>query len=593
MITDRYLYTLSWQNNSINVHPVEDNVQIEYEKLDYMAYLRPKMTGSLVFVNSAKDSIFDYNIFTTTPWWMVFTLEVFRGSRSNNPIYTGKFRIYDGSFDADRCTFTVTPEPYDDYSCLIYKGDDEINMITTTGDDYTVTHDSPEYGYESKTVNEWFTPATPLPTVVTLLSSNTSSPDYGFTLYFYARTYMPQQGGYLNHSEYRRDIAFTTTNVAPSSDWAALSGWDTSGGTYKWVRSYLNSINQTITNPYELHDNGKKFILTAESQPTSYSTSRCLRLNRMIEVFADNCGIGFDSIFFKGSTSYVWSNIGYYPPGIQSNVNPLSNIMMLQKSEISNQSDAATKGIMTFNTMMRLLYEMFNIQWFVNDNGNLQIEHISYFDNIAQGLDLTNSSYMEYIDAQNKWEYDFKNLKSERWKFMEAESTEFIGEPIDYTNDWTNMTMYRDAEIIEHNIDEITTDIEYAFSKPTEISNDGWFMFQTYYIPRPNKYVVGYEPSLYTQRFGYNMHLSLNNLHYYYWRHQRPFAYGQMNNQFTNFLTTEYIKIQTELTIPACDIDVNKLVKTEIGWGKVIAATEDFKTRTIKLTVAHRAGTQT
>jgi len=586
MITNRYLYKLEWGNNTRNVFPIEDGAGIVYEKEDYMAYFRAKFNGSLIFRNDSKSGVFDYNIFKNANWYDVFTLYIYRTSYTSDPIFTGKFRIYDGGFDDDKCTFTVTPEVVDDYSCLIYKGEDEVNIISTVADRYSVFHYSTDDDYETIVLPLPYPVNTSIPTPTSVIYYTGAIFPFGYVVY--RTTVVNTSQNTIVTTELRRDVRYTISALNPSTtgspNWVSdPEGNPQEDGRYKWVR-YYNNVDLTMSSPYITTYDG--YYLKSSPVVDVIETDRCILLWDIVEVLADNCDLTASSQFFLGSMNYVLDEVGY-PPGY--NTNPLQGLFILPKSEISDKSDAATKSVITFNDLMRLLYEMFQVKWYV-ENGVLKIEHESFFDDASnQGEDLTSADYIDYIDASNKYDYQYVNVKSERWKFMEADGVDFVGKEMEYSNLAPNLDMYRDAEIIEHNVDSITTDMDFAFKKPNEISKDGWFMFQTYYDG--SSYYVGYDGGIISSKYEQNLHLSVANLQWYYWRHIRPFPVVNLN--VLGNLTTvpifsrKKIKIQKELTVPACDIDVNKLIKTELGWGEVKEATEDFKTRTIKLVIAH------
>lgn len=587
MITDRYLYKLEWgTNNSKNVFPIEDSVGIVYEKDDYMAYFRAKLDGKLIFQNDSKAGYYDYEIFKNAQWYEVFTLSIYRVSRQATPIWIGKFRIFDGEFDRDRCLFSVTPEPYDEYSCFLYYKDDEINLISTIGDRYTVKHYAPEVEYEVMMYQEARPPSfIPIKPSTIVTYSGVPYPQ-GYTLYSVKVEH--RYSVTILSYELRRDVLVTNSNVTPSG-WYSDPSNPQQNGDYKYVRNYMDAPS-TLQNCYI--NNGAGFILDESllALPSVLETERCIWLNDIFTSFTGFCEssylLTFKSHFFQDATNYVIKSRGYQDSFIY---NPLKYIFFLPKSEISNKSDAATRSVTSFGSFMEMMYDMFQVKWYI-ENHELHVEHVSYFT-AQQGIDLTSVEYRDYIEATNKYSFEYDNIKSERWKFMEAVNLDFVGEQIEYTNLSPNLRLYRDADITEHGLESITTDHDLAFSRLTDISKDGWFVFQCYYGDFDNdnvdEYYVGNEIGYLSKMHGQNKHLSLANLHHYYWMHDRPFPYGVMNNTAVTFESSKKTKIQEEITVPACDIDVNKLVRTHLGWGEVKEAREDFKTRTIRLVLAY------
>lgn len=82
-------------------------------------------------------------------------------------------------------------------------------------------------------------------------------------------------------------------------------------------------------------------------------------------------------------------------------------------------SDAATIERVTFKSLMADLFALFSVQWFIDSNYNLRIEHTTFFDGTT-GLNVTGSSYSNYMRGTNKTEYDIKGIvKEEIWSIID------------------------------------------------------------------------------------------------------------------------------------------------------------------------------
>ena len=105
-------------------------------------FYRRKFNGSLTFVNNNGDDDFDliYVCRQTIPCDKL----LFEIQKNGTTYWQGYFSASEGEFDMNKCTFTVTPLPDDDYTELLDKADDQYNILTlsafqTTAGSFTYT----------------------------------------------------------------------------------------------------------------------------------------------------------------------------------------------------------------------------------------------------------------------------------------------------------------------------------------------------------------------------------------------------------------------------------------------------------------------
>ena len=326
-----------------------------------------------------------------------------------------------------------------------------------------------------------------------------------------------------------------------------------------------------------------------------YGNVRYLRdiIRGIIDGNNDPNGLEYQSMFFN--SRYDMMKGGFF-----SNVrNIRQNMMIAHKSDIrlgvpyiswgqpESDIDHATKGIITFERLMDIL-KVFNVDWYINESGFFEIEHIKYFENgnnylgtgFGVGKDVTGEDYAQNL---NSYKYIKGELfKYEKFKFMEQRGLDFVGLPITYG---VCANQDPDTNVIEHSFNELTTDITFIHEDEEAISREG-FVLLMYYKINDNIWVAK-ERGYMTESTLPNVHLSWANLHDNYWKYGRIFSTGYINGAWTTF--SSYIKNieQVDVSYPLCceEFEPYKLITTSLGDGEIFEATLDAKTGwiTVKL----------
>jgi hypothetical protein len=277
-------------------------------------------------------------------------------------------------------------------------------------------------------------------------------------------------------------------------------------------------------------------------------------------------------------------------PLTAANPNPTGNLQILQKSDYKrpDSSEAAKEINISIKTLIDILCKMFNCAWYIDTTGNLIIEHIYYFENDLSyriprpyGLDLTTSDFESYVLNKNKYEY--KNLeipKQEIFEFMEAETIDFKGEPIEYESACAT------PEKITYSVQDVTTDLEYISKSPDKISDEGMVLLATEATATPGEYNLLYENGVITGLNLPNGHLSWANLHDTYWKYNRYMPTGLMNATETTFLSSKKLIQRIEIQVPECCISTfNPLYKVKTPYGDCFTEEAEYNlsTKTLKL----------
>jgi hypothetical protein len=242
------------------------------------------------------------------------------------------------------------------------------------------------------------------------------------------------------------------------------------------------------------------------------------------------------------------------------------NLLIWQKSDIKrpNSFQAATIGNMTLKQALEIV-GVFNCSYKVESGNILRIEHISYFEGEeTEGEDMT-TTYPSRVNNRNTYSYDDNELvKYDKFSWMDAvQDRDFKGLDIEYLNDCSENTRTYAAG-------KITTSISEIIENANNFSDDGFVLASAVlingdYIVVSDRGKISNEPKL-------NAPLSFANLHYNYWRYDRPFAEGNMNGVLTQFITEKKTKRQGVVNLPINPDDFfsynfRNLIKTGLGWG--------------------------
>jgi len=242
--------------------------------------------------------------------------------------------------------------------------------------------------------------------------------------------------------------------------------------------------------------------------------------------------------------------------------NHLLHLTIAQKSDIARHdtSDPAAYGMMSWNEMMDILWSMFQVSWdYDSATDTINIEHISWWT-YGPGLDLRTQALCK---ATNKYSYIKENMpKYEYFSFMEASRSSFIGLPIWY-----------DSKCVDNNpetnkkttVINVTTDLEYIINYREQISDEGFVILCNY--EDGGLYYVEVQASAVFGVVALNNHLGWENLHNYYFRHNRVLIEGYLNGVLTDFYTAQKNRVQECFAIvcPSDDFDPNDTITTELG----------------------------
>ena len=488
------------------VYPgVGRDFSIEFDIWDHK--YRPKLSGDLVFMNNQLQA--DYSeladiIYTGAE--VNIRIERSCTDTTASDWFVGYFSIVDCKWDADRGLCTVNPTPNDKYRLPQELGDTNVNL-----------HD--------------YNPSVSV-------GLNYGEVDSGYPIYS------------------------DCTALSPS-EWQAEN--DPPPGT-TW-----NDYAYTSVSPCFGGLNIYEFIYQVDNI-VDFGNGRGMLLRDAIQAIASTVYAGeYVSTFFENDeypTGHPLTPIGSKNYVTNTDPNPLNGMVLIQKSNIRTTSDPATKWDMTFNQLMEMLKNTFNVDWFIDDDDKFRIEHVSYFDTTSgSDLDLTALDGGKWVNRMNKWEYDTNEMFSrEHFKFNDSFYEDFIGKDIEY-NRIATFCRYKDK--VKNYEPGLSTDALNLYVKMESLENDGYAL-----VTVGSDMVILNEVGTLSSDILPNAHLSWANLHNNYWRHDRILGTGIMNGQQTTFETYRRNIKQAAITYPECCGTFDPLTKklTNLGEGEVGAA---------------------
>ena len=253
-----------------------------------------------------------------------------------------------------------------------------------------------------------------------------------------------------------------------------------------------------------------------------------------------------------------WIGGQNYVTGLTNQVNAL---YLLQKSDAIDPlaSSPAVRGEMTLLEMLRILNQMFNVFWDIDENGNLRIEHFMYWQ-VQIGLDLTAITNVREPMLFNS--LLFVIPKFERFGMAESRGVDFVGTDIVYDSPCANP-----SEVAETQIPNVCTDIYNVYTDPDAISKSG-FVFLATEVISGDVSVITDEGAL-TGTPVNNAPLSWANLHRDYFTWNRYMQQGMMNNSLTTFDSVrpniEQPEVSTALCCASLLFDPRDSITTNMG----------------------------
>lgn len=279
--------------------------------------------------------------------------------------------------------------------------------------------------------------------------------------------------------------------------------------------------------------------------------------------------------------------------GSQDYVGARTDLVITPRSNvISSYYDMpAQNAPISLSNIFRMLKEAYKCYWHIDENGNMHIEHVSYYDN---GYSYTEDAPQVLVNleteqhtrtteskcfGQNKVKYDKQDMPAQfTFGWGDTQTIPFDGYPINCLDNYVQK-----GTKSEQLIGDFDTDVDFVMSSPNDVSKDGFFLFALPLVDGNYSQTLKIETVRIQDENGEPYEVTIQNadaafvkIHETWWRYALPCENIEVNNTDTNAITTGRYKAQTVEFADTSMADVigdvdecNKIIRTQQGDGHV------------------------
>lgn len=575
-----FLYTHFIEDEEIQPFDLRNN-SIIIEKDDNRMFYRKKLNGNITIADISRLNIEDYTLISGIEKGTNATYDrqqLFSYTIKENGVdwFDGYFNIYNVSFEPSRKIANIEITAKDNYTDVLAKFDTEINILDNTTYEVHVPIKMEivaniQYGDDTFTADNiydsWVTGTTP-----------SGSDQY---MYLLINFKILVSEGIDPGTDWVYDSQITNTDGSISdvyyNTFSMSTIFDgTEGIEYLTGITSMPSGKSVLIYPMR-RDLSKVIVISTDFYPgflwsSIEKTRYYVKLKDVMSAYMT--AIGFSGIYkssFFDNDAYDSDKGGnpgtknYYS---QISPNPMNDLIICSESDMKKPfaTEQDSSVLCTLNKMITVLKDMFNVDWFIDSDGNFRIEHISYFTK-EKNFDLT-TNYLKYFKTKTNYQYNTQDqCNQEKWSFYKGGNNDFSEVAIDY--DQITLVLGQEKKVVKKSI-EATTDITLAQSADFAYDSNGLFFLAV--IPATSGFDIAEETGLKTGLTMKNGHLSTYNLVEHYHNFNRPFISGKIDGVTINFVTMRKIAKGEQIEIKSFVgqiIDVYKLIKTELGYGEV------------------------
>ncbi len=613
---DRYRYYISLAGEEVEISPLgSSKIKFETSLEQDQVFYRTKLQGKLKLIQEDFTYLYAIEQSTDRCAVLTLRIESLCGGDYTD-FWSGTFSCNDVRFDIDNHVAEFEPTVLDKYSCVINNRKKPVNVLELATILSTEADLEPlGLQYSKVCVGQVYLGGHPTfpyhpsgsvsgPTLVGLTPDTASLDEEPVSGEYINDCVVEEEGWQIYKVVYRdkvegvdewtcettffRQIVETKDVLGVPSEplgdgWVNVESSEINGeASTLWARRPFGGTEETYTTSYQgvLTSNYRRIVTIKECKITDNQTNfiydKCRSFNDVLWFVANKyCGIipGLVSDFFSENTDDTYPDNEAYQKAKQY----LSLLTISQKSDVKKPAqvfaseavyvrgsgwqqtdpitktyEGATKGFLTWDQVEEMLKNIFNCYWDIDDNGNLRVEHLSYW--ASQGVfDLTVEKYKDYVRGKNKYEHEKVTMPQlERFEFMEKSyDVDFLGAPIEYDSACVNQDPDNNERIYQAS--QITTDLNLIYAVKEGISDDGFVIFQNYIDTEDEDTMkVQSEQGYISGLSGVNKHLSWANLHFNYHRWGRVLNEGVMNYLETDFVSAVKTKRQDLIKIKYC-----------------------------------------
>lgn len=253
-----------------------------------------------------------------------------------------------------------------------------------------------------------------------------------------------------------------------------------------------------------------------------------------------------------------------------------SDIRFIQRSDaIFFVLQNANIGLMSWGDLATWLRNSYQVYWSEDSDGNLRLEHYSFYENITVGIDATTGNKAKHTNQRINYTYkkdllplieninDDGNHHNYNWDAREIRYVDPSGDKLPCVG----------TSSLERSHGIFNSDLEFFIEYPTQIDRAGWVAIacRTY---------MGSDEVIYEDGL-LNGSMSIKRLVERYYNHGRSALLGKVNGADVTFESSIKIKEEENLVFPLCcddDFDPRFNIKTPNGIGRTTSASHELKT---------------
>lgn len=563
MIGDKYRIEINTPGAGLAAaSPVNSVLEWTYEKEQGQRFYRKKLTTPLIFENDTKNNGTDFT--------KLYSLERNRLTRcdkidvivykkciggSYEQFYNGYIAPIDGDYNVDQCKVVIPVRAQDQYTCLYDFWEKDQNILNLGLETFESRSTIGSIEYRSCTRTTLAFKGVPAYIGNTGCIDETEyNAHHGWTLVFW----QINEGSSVE-THWAREVFI---GAKPGPDWTDDGG--------KWVRTV--EVTENVSDFFEAAGVWRKSWSIIQ-----YNLTGGLKLNDVL--------IQMVKALFTCNYKLVSNFFGINPDGTQHGNAAYSHSfdhvrdklyiyditdVQRAKDKTQNAQGVDGRGNISFKRMYENLRSIFNIDFVIDEDNTLRIEHVSYF-NSKKLLDLTKPEFLEAIKGRWKYVYTKENLPiKENFEWMvKGADYNFDGLPIQYDASCSNDDKSNNEKTIK--ADYFVTAVDNIVEHPDRYPSKGFVLVER----NDNGYIIS--GNVLTNRVQRNGNLGWIRLQDWYYRWDRPQPKGIMNGENVNFNSFKRTRKQDPIQIHICCADLEQfkpedLVRTQLGWGEVQSA---------------------
>lgn len=567
--------------------PNDSNFSLQVGKYKEEVFYRVQSSGSLLFTGSDYSDIID--ITSDCVSYLILLFDESNATRSsyikslffNKADWIGFIRKRSVVFDYDRCSVTLEPDVFDSYTKILRGYEDKKNVFDFTDREYVkgIYFDGGVETFVRERTSateptalsgdpfidcETYGESPPFNKGIRINLKYSKSEDnsvYNITE-TYAREYK-----YVNKSTLYTNFSANICTFTNEGGWVtaeSYGGWYGFPDNVKIVRPLLGYEPSDLTvDSYTKVDNAFYLDLDPELM---WGKRRGIKVTKLLSAFRNELEDKTDvtSIILNGDTNPLTNAANAY-----------KNLILMQQSDVSSNSDAATKFELSLKDVFDILSIM-NLKWYIDSNGKMVVEHIKFFENGGYYTEPSNVHYMYKLpdNASRKLIKYKDDMPPQKETFSQpfALYKDFVGYDITYPQGCSG------DETIDYSFN-VTTDVAgLLVNNPSEIPSAGAVLLHTtaervaYEVNGVPVLIDIYTVDTYPTPVSnpkelLNGALAMTILHYNFWRNGRYVETGKMNNVSATFnsIIPQLVRDDVPLKIKYKQINPLLKIDTELG----------------------------